>query len=282
MKNLHSNVPLLAVLTCMAACGSNGGHGTEGAVPQPDDLASGSSDLTIDAAATELDIPATYVGMALSRAYISGDGNSERLFNPSWPRRAELINLLHEIGVKHIRVLSDGALDLTACTSPFQEPDAGQDADFFSAAAAAGLGSHSVIYSLHLFNEEGRSDNVKAVDHLAAAPYTPMIESFAFDNEPDWEWLYQPNPCFDPNVPDRAAYFKAWNARQADVVKETAAIGGATVPFSGPDTGSSFPVGTDDTGINGEPFTLAFAQSHDIALATQHHYGGSTRTPPAG
>jgi hypothetical protein len=263
----------LAFLACLSACGSNGDEDT---ALQTEDVASGRCELTVDAAQTEHHIPATYVGMALSRGYISGDGMSERLFNPSAPWHGQLVNLLHESGVKHIRVLSDGARDTPDCKSWFSDPSAAEDADFFATAAAAGLGDRSVIYSLHLFNEENRSDNVTAVDHLLEASYSRMIESFAFDNEPDWEWLYRPNPCFDPSVPDRPAYFAAWNRRQSDVVQAMQKLGVPAVPFSGPDTGSNYPVlGGKYTGVDNEAFTLAFAQSHKINLATQHYYGAT-------
>jgi hypothetical protein len=284
VKNLASHVPFLAVLACMAACGSNGSEDT---APETVDLVSAKCELTIDASQTEFDIPATYVGVALDRKYISGEAGAARLFDPSFPQHDELVNLLREIGVKHIRVLSDGARELPECTSWVVDPTPQQDADFFEAAANAGLGDQSITYSLHLFNEEQpspTSDNVSAVEHLLAATYRPMIESFAFDNEPDWHWLYASHgPCFDPNV---AAYLKAagstgyrdaWRDRQAAVVAAMKAAGGPPVPFSGPDTGSAFPVqGDEDTSIGGVPYTLRFAKDHEIDLATQHYYGATS------
>ena len=257
--------------------------------------------LSIDATRLGFDIPSTYVGLSFSRSNISGDGGGERIFDKTSddgnkdfdPQSYEhLVNLLQQIGVRHIRTVSDGAEDTAHGCRVLVDPTASQDDAFFRFAQDAGLGAASIIYSLHLFNEEkavsnpsSTANNVTSAKHIWSSPYRSMVESFALDNEPDWAARYR-EPCrdpsvrgYDPSVVDgvtSVGYRDEWT-RQANDVRT--ALGDPTVPFSGPDTGSNYPVsqGKGDTSIDKVPFTLRFAKDHTdhIDLATQHYYGGN-------
>jgi hypothetical protein len=225
-------------------------------------------------------IPPTYVGMSITRKNISGQGG-DALFDPARnPAYAELLNLVKQVRIRHLRTVSGDA------KTEEGDPTAEEDDNFFRFAKAAGLGERSIIYSLHLFNEEdhlpGTSNTISA-KHIWGSPYRSMIESFALDNEPDWKGRYHLDPNIRGYFPSRGSigYRDAWTRRYDEV---QAALGRPVPPaaFSGPDTGSNYPVSTDaasNTSIDGTPFTLRFAidHRHHIDLATQHYYGGSNQ-----
>ena len=237
--------------------------------------------LTIDATQTGYAIPPNYVGLSVSRASISGSHAYRQLFDPNknacYPH---LTNLFAQIGVKHIRVISGTA----SAADP--DPTGTQDDRFFDFARASGV--TGVIYSLHLFNEEG-DDNVVAARHIWTTPADrALLESFTFDNEPDWKYHFR-SPYPDPVITGYAApagrgYKDKWAALHADVQNR---LGNPLppAPFSGPDTGSEYPIQMDsapNTSINGVPFTLRFVldERSKIMMATQHYYGGDSKTAP--
>jgi hypothetical protein len=242
-----------------------------------------STTLAIDATKLGFAIPASYVGISFSRSNISGSNGYELLFDPAHdPSYAHLVNLFQQIGIHHLRTVSGTA----SASDP--DPTAAQDDAFFHFAREAGLPDRSVIYSLHLFNEDTSStppssSDTAAAAHIWASPYDrPLVESFALGNESDWHYNYHGQ---DPIItgyatPAGHGYKDEWTTLYNAI--ESAAPSAA---FSGPDTGSNYPIETDatsNTSIGGVPFTLRFAidQRPRIALATQHYYGGSTTNAP--
>ena len=238
--------------------------------------------LTIDATQTGYAIPSNYVGLSFSRDSISGANSYEQLFNPSKDTYySHLTNLLAQIGVKHLRTISG-----TASTSD-PDPTGAQDDLFFSFAQASGV--TSIIYSLHLFNEEG-TDDVAAAYHIWTTPADKaLLESFALDNESDWKYHYR-SPYPDPVItgyatPTGYGYKDKWALLYTNIQNYLGNPSPAA-PFSGPDTGSNYPIQTDsssDTSIpypGGVPFTLrcAIDQAPRLKTATQHYYYGNPGT----
>ena len=111
----------------------------------------------------------------------------------------------------------------------------------------------------------------------------------AMDNEPDWLGHYRGPPYLDPlitgyDTPAGEGYKGEWTRRYDDI-QSALHNHDPPAPFSGPDTGSNYPVSKGkgaDTSVHGVPFTLRFAedQSTRISLATQHYYGGSNTVAP--
>lgn len=236
--------------------------------------------LTIDATQKGYAIPANYVGLSVSRDNISGANGYEQLFNPTKDSHyAHLTNLFAQIGVKHIRTISG-----TASTSD-PDPTAAQDDSFFGFAQACGV--TNIIYSLHLFNEEG-TDDVVAASHIWTTPADKaLLESFALDNESDWGFHYR-SPYPDPVIrgyatPAGYGYKDKWALLYTNIQNYLGNPSPAA-PFSGPDTGSYYPIQTNssaDTAIDGVPFTLrcALDQLPRLMMATQHYYENNGVTP---
>ena len=67
--------------------------------------------LSITTASPAYVIPSTFVGVAFSNAYISGDNSAEALFDSTQNTYySHLQNLIGQIGIKHIRTLHGTAL----------------------------------------------------------------------------------------------------------------------------------------------------------------------------
>jgi hypothetical protein len=281
-----------------AGAGSDAPVGDDAGDPAPsadatDDIVPMTTKLSIDATRLGFAIPANYVGLSVTSSNISGYGASEKIFANA--NSGNLANLLKQIGVKHLRTVSDGAKDTSTSQCPWiVDATPGDEDAFFAFAQKAGLGDASIIYSLHLFNEEdpaSTASNALSAQHIWSSPYRSMLESFALDNESDWPFRYRP-PCADPSIrayfptpaesgkPASPGYRNEWTA-QYDVVQKALGSPSPAAPFSGPDTGSCYPGPCQDTSIGGVPFTLRFAldQRSRIDLATQHYYGGDSGKP---
>ena len=225
------------------------------------------------------------MGLSVSRDSISGDGGYERLFDPSHDAYyAHLTNLLAQIGVKHLRVISG------TMSTDDPDPSSAQDDLFFQFAQASGV--TSVIYSLHLFNETGNDDLVSAYHIWNTPADKALLESFALDNESDWKYHYR-SPYPDPVItgyatPAGQGYKDKWALLYTNIQNYLGNPSPAA-PFSGPDTGSNYPIKTDsstDTSIpnpGGVPFSLRFAldQVSRLRTVTQHYYWGGFDTNTA-
>jgi hypothetical protein len=238
-------------------------------------FADGPITININAAHSGAAIPTNFVGLSVSSWSIDGDDRYARCFTAA---NLQMINLFREIGITHLRTIMNKA------DEKHPEPTFAQVDAFFDFARAAGVSK--VIWSLHLMNASGvaaRWSNNKAIAaHIwktttaRGTVEKDLLESFAFDNEPDWLRYIC---CADPvitgyHTPAGHGYVDAWSEWQRVIA---GIAPGAE--FSGPDTGSKWPAGQGagevKTAIDGVPFTLRFAtdEAAVISLATQHFYG---------
>jgi hypothetical protein len=235
--------------------------------------------LSINASNPGCAIPTNFVGLSVSSRSIDGNSGYIRCFTPA---NTQMVHLFKQIGVTHLRTIMGKAEPRYADPSPAQV-----DA-FFDFAAAAGV--NKVIWSLHLYNADlngtNWSNNKAVASHIWNTTTTRgtveknLLESFAFDNEPDWLRYIC---CADPVVtgyytPTHHGYIDQWKTWFQLI---SAATPGAS--FSGPDTGSEWPAQTNagvvNTSIGGVPFTRRFVlDAHtNLITATQHYYGASSK-----
>lgn len=230
--------------------------------------------LTIDASNPGPMIPTNFVGISISSWNIDGDSG----YVKTWFTTAnhQMVNLFRQIGIKHLRTIMGKA------QPGYPDPSDSQIDSFFDFAKAAGVSK--VIWSLHLFDAEvttNWSNNEHIAQHIwntttaSGTVESNLLESFAFDNEPDWLRYIC---CADPNITgyytpaSTGGYIGMWNTWQ-----QTIAAVAPGARFSGPDAGSKWPVGGDvNTSISGVPFTLRFAmdESSNLCTASQHYYAG--------
>ncbi len=211
---------------------------------------------------------------------IDGDSGYTKCFTTA---NTQMVNLFRQIGVKHLRtIMGKGNPD-------HPDPSNSQIDAFFDFAAAAGV--NRIIWSLHLYNADPglvtNWSNNKAIARHIWNTTTPhgtverdLLESFAFDNEPDWlKYIC----CADPvitgySTPSNNGYIDRWRTWCQAIGAPEVAPGAS---FSGPDTGSEWPAETTtsvNTSIGGTPFTLRFGMdAHtNIITATQHFYGAAS------
>ena len=242
----------LAVAGCVNVQSASGGQ---------DSLRTVDIDLRIDTAKRGARISDKYVGLALSSKYINGLDGKPWLFDAAKnPGYAALVNLVREIGVKHIRMVSGDGIESTHLPSP------SEDASVFTFAKDAGLGDRSLIYSLPVDSASGVNDTPATVDVAKSvwSEHGAMVESFALGNEPDCHWNN------DPAIRGDANYKQAWEARYAAI--QAGIPGSARVPFSGPDACSEGGEFLDD---------FVTSEASRISLATQHFYAANTTDVPA-
>ena len=228
--------------------------------------------LTINASNPGVTISSNFVGLSVSSMSIDGDSGYTKCFTTA---NTQMVNLFKQIGIKHVRTIMGKA------TSGNPDPSNSEIDSFFDFAAASGV--NKIIWSLHLYNAETTntwSNNRAVASHIWTTTTSRgtveknLLESFAFDNEPDWLKVIC---CTDPNITgyftpyDTGGYIGMWNSWQQ-------AIAGIApgANFSGPDTGSKWPCpGEINTSVTNVPFTLQFSTnaSSKIVTANQHFYG---------
>ena len=228
--------------------------------------------LTIDASNPGVAINTNFLGLSVSSFSIDDDEGYTKFLTTA---KTQVVNLFKQIGIKHIRTIMDKA-------DPSEPDPSNSDIDaFFDFAAAAGV--NKIIWSLHLYDAEvttNWSNNKAVAAHIwstttaAGTVESNLLESFAFDNEPDWLRVIC---CADPGITGyytpatNGGYIGWWKTLQQGIA---AIAPGAK--FSGPDTGSKWPCpGEINTSISSVPFTLRFATdaSNYISMANQHFYG---------
>jgi hypothetical protein len=255
---------LFLALLC-AACWVTGGAGATG-------TNSNAMTLTIDASDPGPAVASNFIGIAVSSWSIDDDNGYTKCFTTA---NSEMVNLFRQIGIKHLRTIMGPAV------SSEPDPSNSEIDAFFDFAAASGV--NKIIWSLHLYNAEvttNWSNNKAIATHIWTTITTNgtvesnLLDSFAFDNEPDWLKVIC---CTDPNITgyytpaSTGGYNGEWNSWRQTIVALTPGA-----KFSGPDTGSKWPCpGEINTSIDSVPFTLRFAtdESSNISTATQHFYG---------
>lgn len=227
--------------------------------------------IAIDATKPRARISSDFVGLSISSMSIDGGHGYVKCFTPG---NTQMVNLFRQIGIKHLRTI------MGAAAPRYADPSAAQIDSFFDFAAAAGV--EKIIWSLHLFNagKTNWSDNKAAAEHIwktttaRGTVERHLLESFAFDNEPDWRRYIC---CKDPDITgyltptETGGYIGTWERWR----KAVAAVAPGA-EFSGPDGGSKWPcAGEINTSVNNVPFTRRFAldEGKAILMATQHFYG---------
>lgn len=228
--------------------------------------------LAIDASNPGAAIPTNFVGLSVSSYSIDGDNHYTKCFTTA---NTQMVNLFKQIGIKHLRTIMSKA-------RPGEfDPSNSQIDSFFDFARAAGVGS--IIWSLHLYNAgviTNWANNRAVASHIWTTTTgngtveSNLLESFAFDNEPDWLKAIH---HADRNVTgyftpaSTGGYIGLWKRWQ-----QTIAGVAPGARFSGPDTGSKWPcAGEINTSAGNVPFTLQFASNTTsiIVMANQHFYG---------
>jgi hypothetical protein len=228
--------------------------------------------LTINTSNPGFAVSNNFIGIGVSSFSIDGDGGYTKAFTTA---NTQMVNLFKQIGIKHLRTIM-GKADPS---NP--DPSNSQIDAFFDFAAAAGVSK--IIWSLHLYDAETTntwSNNKAIAAHIwntttvSGTVESNLLESFAFDNEPDWLRVIC---CADPAITGystpatNGGYIGVWKGWQQAIA---AFAPGAK--FSGPDTGSKWPCPAEiNTSVSGVPFTLQFATDASAAIsgANQHFYG---------
>ncbi len=229
--------------------------------------------LAFNCAATNLGpaIPDNFIGMSLSRTFINGAGSSAQVYNPSWNPGAanntwqQFTNILGQIGIHHWRTI-DGY------TGQYSDPTPAQDNQFFATLKAAGV--TNVIYALHGFCESNPTDDIAAATNiLLNSTDAPMLESFALDNEPD----FNENQQCPTSKWTESQYETQWNLVYTQIEEGIAAAGLPWAPFSGPEDGSDIPANPGAS--TPDNWVLQFAMDEVskpfYIMATQHNYDSS-------
>ncbi len=228
--------------------------------------------LTIDTTNPGVAVNTNFLGLSVSSFSIDGDSGYTKFLTTA---NTQVVNLFKQIGIKHIRTIMDEA------NSSYPDPSNSQIDAFFDFAAAAGV--NKIIWSLHLYDAEvttNWSNNKAVAAHIwttttaAGTVESNLLESFAFDNEPDWLRVIC---CKDPGITGyytpatNGGYIGWWKTLQQGIAAITPGA-----KFSGPDTGSKWPCpGEINTSVSNVAFTKQFAAdaSNTIAMANQHFYG---------
>ena len=229
--------------------------------------------LTFDCAATNLGpvIPDNFVGMSLSRTFINGANGSAQPFNPTWypgtsrTTYQQFTNLLGQVGIHHWRTINSYMGSAT-------DPTPAQDNQFFTALAASGV--TNVIYSLHCFCETTSSDNIATATNILKNPQDArMLESFALDNEPNYN-INQECPTTKWTEPQ---YEVQWSMVYSQIESGIAAAGLPMSPFSGPDDGGDVPPnpGTNTPQSWVQFFAATGVSKQFYTMATEHDYDSS-------
>ena len=215
--------------------------------------------LTIDANSRGTAIPRDFTGLSFETSNLLPGTNGSHLFSA---KNKTLIQLFRNIGIKSLRV-GGGTVDIPRYAVPGQ-------ADIDSLFAFAKAADVKVIYSFRLLN--GDKTNAAALARYIWQNYRVQLDSFAIGNEPDWKSYHNK----DPKIANYPSYLADWRDFAQTII--------AVVPdakFSGPDTGSDYPVpGAIDTRYDGKAWTQHFADDEKnpriIAAVLQHDYVGQS------
>jgi hypothetical protein len=215
--------------------------------------------LTVDATARGAAIPRDFTGLSFETSNLLPDANGNRLFSAE---NKTLINLFRNIGIKSLRV-GGGTVDIPRYAVP-------GPADIDSLFAFAKAADVRMIYSFRLLNGDKTNAAVQAA--YIWQNYRPQLDAFAIGNEPDWKSYHNK----DPKITNYPSYLADWRDFAQTII---ASVPGAK--FSGPDTGSNYPVpGATDTRHDGESWTQRFADDEKdsgiLSTVFQHDYVGQS------
>lgn len=235
--------------------------------------------MTVDTTTNGATVPADFIGCSISTDNISGGNGYTQIFSPANANYSQLQALFKQIGIHHIRTINGNG----STSDP--DPSGAQITNFFNFASSVGITGKEIIFSLHLYADSGynlTTGNQAMVQNIYPA-YAAQLQSFAMGNEMDF-------PGNRPGGTTYANYKTQWESVRTAVNQ---AISGTTFSFSGPDTGSSYPI-TANQGVNpagqdtsvggpgGVPWTLQFVRDEhgtNLQLGSQHLYDVYSESP---
>ena len=235
----------------------------------------------IQASTSTTAIPSDFIGLSFEISNLFPEKNGTYQFSAG---NHQLVTLFREVGIKSLRVGGGTAEPKSgnpADDAKYPVPGPKEIDQLFAFAEAADL---RIIYTLRLLR--GDQANAVAVASYIAQHHASRLDSFQIGNEPDWHAYhsYAGRPM-DPDIYETVSgepgsaypsYLAKWRAFAAAVRK-----GVPNARFSGPDTGSNYPVaGGKDTGYHGKSWTENFAiDEKDSGLLTAvlpHDYVGQS------
>lgn len=218
-------------------------------------------------------IPDDFAGLSFESSNLNPDKLGQHLFSPD---NKQLIDLFRAIGIRNLRV-GGGTVD----GPEFKIPGPADIDQLFRFAKAAGV---KVIYTVRLLNGNVQQD--AAIAQYIQQHYAPELVCFQIGNEPDWHSFHtSPGHPRDPRIVETTpeipgtaypSFLQDWRSFASAIARTTPAA-----RFTGPDTGSDYPVpGTKDTDFEEQSWTQRFAHdekgSGTLVLVTQHDYPGQS------
>ena len=244
-------------------------------VPAPAHPASAPLTVAVDPPRPGPRVPADFVGLSFETSNLLPDRDGRYLFSAE---NLPLIMLFRNAGIKSLRI-GGGTAEIRRYAVPGP-----RDLDaLFAFARAADV---RILYTLRLLH--GDRDQAATLAAYIARHHRDRLDSFCLGNEPDWHAYHSyPGRVEDPNIfeavpgePGSAypSYLAHWRAF-ADAIRRVV----PDAVFSGPDTGSNFPVaGAKDTRHAGRSWTEAFARDLQptglLTAALAHDYVGQDAT----
>ncbi len=275
---------LASVLLVSAACGCASPEDRDPTTGQEKAAAVPLVALTVKTQPRGKEIPASFSGLSfeMGSMLVNHSGVQGYLLDPT---NTQALTLFQQLDIRHLRM---GGGSVENVQVPPQGADGGMDftgidkmLDFAQA------GHMQVLYTLRLLNGDAGVDGTIASHIWLRNP--SLIDTFAIGNEPDFKAYHDGT---DPQITDYPSYLADWKSFATEISGKAA---GAR--FSGPDTGSNWPVAnpspygsaTDTSwdpskkvfGVNGEPWTVNFARdirawpfpnSSSFSYVTQHNY----------
>ena len=214
-----------------------------------------------------------FAGLSFESSNLIPDAQGNHLFSAD---TRQFVQLFRAIGIRNLRV-GGGTADFSRLPMPTQ-------ADIDALFAFAKAADVRVIYTLRMLNGNVEDDRKAAkyiLDH-----YASQLECLQIGNEPDWHSFHtSPGHMRDerivetvPELPGSAypSYLQTWRTFAEAVVRSA-----PTARFTGPDTGSDYPVpGTKNTDFDGQSWTQRFAADEKatgrLPFVTQHDYPGQS------
>lgn len=204
-------------------------------------------------------IPADFSGLSVETGSVR-KGNAH--YDGQWffsGKNSQTLQIFKNLGLKHLRV-GGGSVDMNQTEPTYEDID-----ELFSFAKESGV---KIVYSFKLLNGDIKH-NVELAKYIWGK-YREYIDCFSIGNEPDWNSYHKE----DPEITDYPTYRDKWK-------KFAMAIANAIpeAKFTGPNTGSNFPVtGAKDTNYGGLSWTVNFARDLKstglLSKLSQHNYVG--------
>lgn len=218
-------------------------------------------------------IPQDFAGLSFESSNLNPDKRGQHLFSSD---NKALIDLFRAIGIRNLRVGGG-----TADGPEFKIPGPADIDQLFGFAKAADI---KIIYTVRLLN--GDAQQGAAIAQYIQQHYASQLVCFQIGNEPDWHSFHtSPGHERDPRIVETTpelpgtaypSFLKDWREFASTIDATT-----PTAKFTGPDTGSNYPVpGTKNTDFEGQSWTQRFAHdeksSGRLLFVTQHDYPGQS------